>query len=121
MIRIQSLEWPKEASEVECLGFSDAILFTIADAAMRNTVDVVSYDVNGYYHHYTIDFLGFRYHLEAEEFPTDTGLRCVPYRLEKIAKIGCDDDGENFVIEDYPLAAAQFKKPIRYEGIWGSF
>jgi len=120
MIRLQSLEWPDDLSVIECANsLHIAAIETIADAVMRNTVDYVSHSTNGFYHHLTFDFLGFRYHLDAEEFGTDTGIRCVPFRLEKVAKVDVDDGGEPVVVESYPLTRAVMRQ--KYEGNWGSF
>lgn len=121
MVRIQSLEWPNDLSEIECANnLHIHAIATIADAAMRNTVDVVSHGTNGFYHHFTFDFLGFRYNLDAEEIGTDTGVVCVPFRLEKVAKVDVDDNGNVFTVEDYPIAEIKRLAP-KYEGTWGSF
>lgn len=117
---IPGLDWPDDTLEVECVGFSEGILYNLIVAIDHDRVEVVSNSENGWSREWTFDYLGFRYRLEAEIKEDASGiLHIAPYRMTKIAKMGVDDDGEPVVVESYPLTKAIMKH--KYEGTWGSF
>ena len=111
---IPEVIWPEDISEVECVGFSEGILYNLMVAIDHKRVTHVSTDKNAWYASYTFDYLGFRYVLDCSGF--------TPYRLQKIARLGVDDDGETIVEEKYPITGtAQPLPQPDYLTEWGSF
>lgn len=121
MTQIPPLDWPDDLSAVECVGFSDLLIYDLVVAVDHDRVEFVSHTQNSWYHTYVFDFLGFRYELETERESEDLE---VPYRLCKIARLGVDDDGNTVIDEKFPIAMAKLanaSRATRYEGDWGTF
>lgn len=113
---IPKITWPDNVGEVECVGFSQPIIYDLIVAIDHGRVEYVSKDMNGWYYTYVFDFLGFRYSLEVERLEDDF----VPYRLSKIARLAVDDDGNPIIDEEFPITKAKPLVP-KYDGVWGSF
>lgn len=114
-MKIPKLDWPDDILSVECVNFSQPLIYDLMVGVNHERVEFVSSRVNSWYHTYVFDYLGFRYELEVEEF----GELRTPYRLSKIARIDVDDEGEPVVVS---LTAPPKAVPSpSYEGVWGSF
>ncbi len=117
-MKIPELTWPDDTNEVECVGFSVALVYDLIFAINHDRVETISKGQNAWYHDWTFDFLGFRYTVEAEE----VGGELVPYRIQKIARLGVDDDGNTIVDESFTNPTSMYPEPApKYEGAWGSF
>lgn len=123
------MNWPDDLEDIECVGFNSALLPILAEAwenghvnrhvgAVRRSSTDLSW---------TFDYLGFQYQIDCEE---GSEMRedgrywsiTTPYRLSKIGKLGLNDDGDEFLIEKYPLVITlNHKQEARYQQAWGSF
>lgn len=128
------INWPENFENVTCVGFVDALLPILMSAVDADHVEWVTQiksakASDGRYSEF--DYLGFRYALdELYEItgiePGDDGMPrekhgYVPVRVEKIAKVDVDDDGNTVVVEQYPLAMTPAARPPKYQGAWASF
>ena len=128
------MNWPEDFEAVTCVGFPDAVLPILMSAVDNRQVEWVTRisstkSSDGRYSEF--DYLGFRYALD--ELYEITGIEpgadgrprethgYVPVRIEKIAKLGVDDDGDTFIVEQYPLGISQLPRPPKYQGAWASF
>lgn len=118
-MKIPDLEWPDDTDAVECIGFSKPLIYNLIHAIDHGRVQVVSKGTNGWYSSYTFDYLGFRYELEVEEVRNGV---LTPYRLQKIARLGVDDDGNTVIEESFTNPQFMYPEPApKYQGEWGSF
>jgi hypothetical protein len=117
---IPQLTWPDDTNEVECVGFSQELVYNLIVALDHKRVEYVSKESSGSYVSYTFDYLGFRYVLELEEFQHVRANTYEPYRLQKIARLGVDDDGETIVEEHFIGMGVAQPTPERFEQ-WGEF
>lgn len=123
------MNWPDNLEDIECVGFSEALLPILAEAwengHVERQVGGIRYTSTSI--SWTFDYLGFRYQIDCEE-RTDQRADgsfwwvSTPFRLTKIAKLNIDDDGYQVVIEEYPLVVTLTpKQKARYQQAWGSF
>lgn len=122
------MNWPEDLEAVTAVGFSDALLSTLVEAIENDHVEWVTRiasDKTSDGRYSEFDYLGFRYAVDElyEPIVGFEGQRAdwdyIPVRIEKIAKVDVDDDGNTFIVESYPLTKAVVKP--KYEGSWGSF
>ena len=121
-MKIPKLSWPDDIQTVECVGFSQPLIYNLMVALDHERVEFVSHAANAWYRTYVFDYLGFRYELETERDGEE--LDEVPYRLTKTARLGVDEEGETIIDEKYPIAMAKLANATRatsYEDSWGSF
>lgn len=128
------MNWPEEFEAVTCVGFNEALLPILMSAVDADHVEWVKQlhsmkASDGRYSEF--DYLGFRY--AVDELYEITGIEpgidgrprekhgYVPVRVEKIAKVDVDDDGETFIVESYPLTTTPAARPPKYQGAWASF
>jgi hypothetical protein len=120
------MNWPADFEDFECVGFSSELASILAEAWDNKHVEIVRSGRAGSYFHWAFDYLGFRYRVDCEEQMVERDGRTWAiynaYRLEKVAKLDVDDDGNTIVIEEYPMTTPkQFAPKPRYEGVWATF
>lgn len=122
------------ADDLEAVGFSATLLSFITTAVDNGQVDwvrTISGDnphAEGRYREF--DYLGFRYGMDEayEVISIEPGAHgrgverheFVAFRVEKIAKVDEDDDGNTIIVEKYPLTNQAPKQQSRPES-WGTF
>lgn len=120
---IPRIDWPDDIHEVECVNFSQPLIYDLMVGINHERVTVISHTQNSWYHTYVFDYLGFRYELETEIeggfMPVGEPEHQAPYRLSKIAKLDVDDDGET-VVRPLTKPTMTTQTPS-YDGVWGSF
>jgi hypothetical protein len=118
-MKIPDLEWPDDTTEVQCIGFSQPLIYDLIHAIDHGRVKVISKDTNAWYSSYTFDYFGFRYELAVEEVRNGV---LTPYRLQKLARIDEDDAGETVIVESFtnPQLIHHPNQPT-YDDSWGSF
>ena len=121
------MNWPEDLEAVTCVGFSESLLPILMNAVDADhvtwVVKIVSAKTSdGRYSEF--DYLGFRYALdelyEAVSTPTGEDWGFVPVRVEKIAKVDTDDNGNTIVVESYPITTPQAAVQ-KYAGAWATF
>jgi hypothetical protein len=128
------MNWPEELEDITVVGFSDSLLPILMEAIDNDHVEWVKRltsvkAADGRYSEF--DYLGFRYGLDelfevtgiepgADGQPRETH-GYVPVRIEKIAKVDVDDDGNVLILERCPLSMASVERPPKYQGAWASF
>jgi len=121
------VNWPDDLEAVTCVGFNDALLHILMSAIEADHVKWVTRiksnkASDGRYSEF--DYLGFRYALdelyEAASTPTGEDWGFVPVRVEKIAKVDTDDNGNTIVVESYPITTPQAAVQ-KYAGAWATF
>jgi hypothetical protein len=124
------MNWPDNLEDIECVGFSESLLYVLANAWDQHKVNILpgairrtSTDIS-----WEFDYANFRYQIDCEEsseIRDDGRLWSIttPYRIERIAKLAYDKNGYVDVIEHYPIVEPMIvqPKPPAYPGVWGSF
>lgn len=120
------MNWPEDLEGVTCVGFNEGLLTQISIAVDNDHVEWVTKiksakASDGRYSEF--DYLGYRYAVdelyEPVSTPTGEDWGYVPVRVERIAKLGVNDDGGTILVEQYPLTGQAIPEP--YPTMWATF
>ena len=125
------MNWPDNLEDIECVGFTSSFLHILVRAWDRQEVSILPGAIRRTSTDFSweFDYTFFRYRIDCDqgsEIREDGRYWSVttPYRVERIAKLGFDEDGYMDVIEQYPIVEPLQLKPTpesAYRGAWGSF
>lgn len=117
-----------DATYIECVGFDRSLLPYLQNAIDNGVVKWgkrLSSQVASDGRYSEFDYLGFRYAVDELHEPLDDSPNAlwdfVPVRVEKIAKVDEDDDGNTIIVEKYPLTSIKTPTPAPRPAEWGSF